>query len=345
MGDTGTGCDTARTLLPMSADTQSDLILFGLRSNSEAYRDVFESLGYDVHVNVWQPTPEQLARAALCIIGLYDGARLPWATLQLKRRLKRAGVPLVGIDRDAPWHMGMLVRRLKVFEWLRPLDIYATHTLQPTYDFAPVKHYNANAVWKRNFNLHGRTLEEMRDPGFFRWDVSFVGNMDGVRYKEHAERQRFFTALAPRLEALGLRVLFRSSGGMSEAEQIEVIQRSIINLTYRSSCDHRSRRGVEMSWGLPERCYGVPARGGFLLSDERRHAGDDFDLAREWASYRDFEDCVSRVRYFMNHFPESRAIAEAAHARVMSEHTYEHRAQRLAQVASEWRAGVCSARV
>lgn len=321
-------------------DGERDLILFGLRMRTEAYRDAFEALGYEVAVNVLRPTREQLARAALCFIGLYDGVRMPWATLRLKRLLARARVPLVGIDRDAPWHLGVRVLRLQWFAWLKLLDIYATHTLQPTYDFAPVKLYSPNAVWKRHFHLHGRTLEEMRDPAFFRWDVSFVGNLDGARYKEHAERQRFIATLAPRLEALGLRVLFRHSSGMSEAEQIEVIQRSVINLSYRSSCDHRSRRGVEMSWGLPERCYGVPARGGFVLADERRHASDDFDLAREWASYRDLDDCVARIRYFIAHFAETRAIAEAAHARVMREHTYEHRARRLAQAAHAWRSGL-----
>ena len=124
---------------------------------------------------------------------------------------------------------------------------------------------------------------------------------------------------------------------MSEAEQVEVIQRSVINLSYRSSCDHRSRAGVEMSWGLPERCYGVPARGGFVLADERRHAADDFDLATEWASYKDFDDCTARIRHFTAHFAETRAIAEAAHARVMREHTYEHRARRLLEVARAWR--------
>jgi spore maturation protein CgeB len=321
----------------MSMKGERNLILFGLRMRTEAYRDAFETLGYETASDVLQPTSEQLSRSALCFISLYDGVRRPWETLRLKRPLAHAGVPLIGIDRDAPWHLGVRVLRLRSFAWLKVLDIYATHTLQPTYDFAPVKHYVPNAVWTRNFNLHGRTLEEMRDPAFYRWDVSFVGNLDGARYKEHAERQRFFAALAPRLEALGLRVLFRHSSGMSEAEQIEVIQRSVINLTYRSSCDHRSRSGVEMSWGLPERCYGVPARGGFVLSDERRHAADDFDLAREWASYRDFEDCIARIRHFIAHFPETRAIAEAAHARVMREHTYQHRAQLLLRIADEWR--------
>lgn len=314
-----------------------NLVLFGLNTRSDMFHDAFQNLGYEVAVVGTTPTSAQLARATLCFISVYDGVRSPWSALKLKFQLKHAGVPLIGIDRDGPWHMGRLVRQLRLFAWLKVLDIYAPHTLQPTYRFAPVVIYNANAVWTRNYNLHGKTLEEMRDPAFFRWDVSFVGNMSGERYKEHAERQRFVEALRPRLEALGLRVLFRSSGGMSEQEQIDVIQHSIINLNYRSSCDHRSRAGVEMSWGLPERCYGVPARGGFMLSDERRHAADDFDLKKEWACYRDFEDCIARIQYYLGHFAETRAIAEAAHARVLRDHTYERRAENLLAAAHRWR--------
>jgi len=311
-------------------------VIFGLNTRSDMFHDAFENLGYEVITVQDQPTPEQLQGAKLCFISVYHGVRDPWAAMKLKRRLKKAGVPLIANDRDGPWHMGRLVRQLRLFAWLKVLDIYAPHTLQPTYRFAPQVIYNANAVWQRNFNLHGRTLEEMRDPAFFHWDVSFVGNMHGDRYKEHAERQRFFAALKPRLEALGLRVLFSNSGGMSEQDQIDVIQRSVINLNYRSSCDHRSRAGVEMSWGLPERCYGVPARGGFILSDERRHLADDF-APGEYATYKDFEDCIARIQYHLGHFAETRAIAEAAHARVMRDHTYEKRAERLLAVAAEWR--------
>lgn len=318
-----------------------NLVLFGLHTRSPMFEDAFHNLGYEIATIGDRPDAVQLARAALCLVMVYHGVRHPWLALKLKARLRRAGVPLIGIDRDGPWHMGRLVRQLKVFEWLRVLDIYAPHTLQPTYRFAPQIVYNANAVWVRNFNLHERTLEEMRDPAFFRWDVSFVGNMDGARYKEHAERQRFFEALRPRLEAMGLRVLFCNSGGMSEQEQIDVIQRSIINLNYRSSCDHRSRSGVEMSWGLPERCYGVPARGGFMLSDERRHARDDFEPGTEWADYHDLDDCIAKIRYYLGNFDETRRIAEAAHARVMRQHTYEHRARKLIEVAEGMRTEGC----
>lgn len=306
-----------------------DTVILNYRKGFPPLREAFEHIGYRVVENAWAPGPDLLAKSETCVVNLYEAIRNPWSTLGLKRRLKQAGVPLIGLDRDAPWHMGIRWRRLALFRLLRPLDIYASHTLQPTWNFAPVKIYSANAVWVRNFNLHGHTLEEMRNPDFYQYDVSFLGNMDGKRYKEHAERARFFAELRRRLDALGIRHYIQHSSGISEDEQIRVIQRSRINLSYRSSCDH----GGTQSWGLPERCYGVPARAGFLLSDGRRHAADDFDLATEWAGFTDLDDCVAKIQYWLAHFEESRRIAEAAHARVMREHTYEQRARNLVAAA------------
>lgn len=302
-----------------------DTVILNYRKGFPPLKEAFEQIGYQVVENAWAPAPELLAKVELCVVNLYEAIRNSWSTLGLKHRLKQAGVPLIGLDRDAPWHMGIRWRRLALFRLLRPLDLYASHTLQPTWEFAPAKIYCANAVWVRNFNLHGHTLEQMRDSAFYEYEVSFLGNLDGQRYKEHGERARFFAELRRRLDALGIHHCIRHSSGVSEEEQIRVIQRSRINLSFRSSCDH----GGKLSWGLPERCYGVPARGGFLLTDERRHAADDFDLTTEWAGFTDLEDCVAKIQHWLAHFDQSRRIAEAAHARVMREHTYAQRARKL----------------
>lgn len=300
-------------------------IILNYKKGFAPLKDAFENFGFRVVEDVWV-LDERLARQTmLCVANLYEAARQPFRTLRFRRQLKRHTIPFLALDRDAPWHMGLLHRRLWLLQLLKPFDIYATHTMQPTFEFAPVKIYSPNAAWVRNFNLHGHTLEEMRDPNFYEIDVSFMGNMNGARFKEHAERERFFTALAERLAPLGIKYLFSNSSGISEEEQIRVIQRSRINLSFRSSCDCAS----EMSWGLPERCYGVPARGGFLLTDTRQHAADDFDLATEWASFTDLNDCVNNIVYYLAHFDETRHIAEAAHARVMRDHTYEQRAKNL----------------
>ena len=128
--------------------------------------------------------------------------------------------------------------------------------------------YCPNAARESVFKVSDAALAEMRDPGRYRWDVSFLGNLDAARFPEHRRRAEFLQALAARLDELGIRTEFRDSEGMPVEEQVGIIQASRINLSVRAACD----ASEELSWGLPERCYGVPSAGGFLLSDQRRHA-------------------------------------------------------------------------
>lgn len=129
--------------------------------------------------------------------------------------------------------------------------------------------------------------------------------------------------------------LIDSSRGLEVAEQIRIIQSSRINLNHGAACD----QGGERSWGLPERCYGIPASGGFLLSDQRRHAADDFVPGREWVDYADLDGCVALIHQFLARFDAARDIAEAAHARVMRDHTYARRAQTLIDAIGAWTPG------
>lgn len=308
-------------------------LIFNFAKDFPALREGLEANGCELVPNVWEPEKSQIHGVDACLINFYEGVRQPWRTWRLKDRLKRHGIPLIGIDRDAPWHMGIRNRRLWLFSRLQPLDIHASHTLQPGRIFAPEKLYLANAAWTRHYHLHGIPLEAMRQPDFFRHDVSFVGNLDGQRYREHRARAEFFAELERRLAGLGIDCLFRHSLNMPAAEQVEIIQRSRINLNAHAAADHSGER----SWGLPERCYGVPACGGFLLSDERGHARDDFAPGTEWADFHDIDECVARIRHYLAQPDEARAIAEAAHRRVMRDHTYEQRAQSLLAAIASWR--------
>jgi spore maturation protein CgeB len=164
----------------------------------------------------------------------------------------------------------------------------------------------------------------MRDPASHRWDLSFIGNLDARRYREHSRRAEFLHVLKGQLETQGVKALFRDSAELTDAEQVGIIAQSRINLSTIAACD----AGGEPSWGLPERCYGVPGCGGFLLSDRRHHASEDF-ADDERAEYGSLEECVAQVRNFLGRFGEARAIAERAHARVARDHGYRNRAQRL----------------
>jgi spore maturation protein CgeB len=147
------------------------------------------------------------------------------------------------------------------------------------------------------------------------------------------------TELTTRLTKMGITLHVRGDP-LTISEQISLIQSSRINLSVHAGPDSRYARRQwprPRGWGLPERCYGVPGAGGFLLSDWRFHAADDFVPGLEWASFVDIDDCVRSIRYFMTHFDEARAIAEAAHRRVIAQHTYTDRARKLITFARLWR--------
>jgi spore maturation protein CgeB len=299
-------------------------VLLNFRGGFAGLREGFEALGCEVIENQWSPERAALEGAALCVADFVDCARKVRRTLGLKQRLSRGGVTFVALNRDAPFDRGIHATRLTVMAWLKPFDGYASHSMQGAAKFSARTLYCPNAARESVYHVNEEELKAMRDRGSYRWDVSFFGNLDAVRYREHARRVAFLSALEAKLAPLGVKTLFRDGAGLSDDEQLDLIRHSRINLSTFAACD----AGEESSWGLPERCYGVPACGGFLLSDRRRHAPEDFADA-ERAEYEGLEDCVAKVRHFLAHFSEARAIAERARARAAREHGYRNRAQRL----------------
>lgn len=292
-----------------------------------------QSCGMTVVENDWEPEAGKLQDCLGYLLCMYDGIKRPRRLLKLKARLHRQRIPLITWNRDGPWNKGDKWWRLWLLRHLPLFDIYATHTLQDSQGFAPQVMYLPNAAWTNAYNLAGVTLAELRDPRRYRYDVSFFGRLDAVKYPEMRERAAFFAELARRLERHGITSCFKHSERMPLPEQVDFIQRSRINLNYGAGCDD----GGEKSWGLPERCYGVQACGGLLLSDHRRHAADDFVPNEEWIQFDNLDDCLDKIRYFLSHFDEARRIAEAAHARVLRDHTYVNRARSLIDAARAWR--------
>lgn len=301
------------------------LLVFNSRKGTEALKRALKDTGCLLAEDCWEVKALEEVQPDGIVLDFYEAVRHLRRTFRLKRWASRNGVRVVVLDRDAPWHRGVKRWRLHAFGWLKLADIYATHSLQEAERFAPRVEYFPNAANVVDYNLAGKTLADLNNSNIYRYDVSFVGNLNAERYPEHSERVAFFRALEPRLRQQGLRCLFADSAGMSVAQQVDVIQNSKININYGAACDSRG----EKSWGLPERCYGVPACGGFLLSDRRAHAGLDFDADTQWVDFEEIEACIAQIQALLNDFPRMRQVAIAAHRRVLRDHTYRNRAQTL----------------
>jgi spore maturation protein CgeB len=267
-----------------------------------------------------------------CAVWFYEGMRSPWRVWRLAHRLRRHGIPLFAWNRDAPHYLNRAPWRLNWYDQARLLDVYATHSMADSRHFADSWLYLPNAADTGNYNLSGIALDALRNGARYRYDVSFFGAMNGSRYKEMREREEFFSALGERLLAKGICFLFRESEGMTIGNQVELIHNSRINLNFGASCEYEA----PFASGLPERCYGIPASGGFLLCDKRSHARSDFTPGENWAEFDGINDCVAKIDFWMANFELARGLAERCHAHVMESHTYANRAQTLRNALLAW---------
>jgi spore maturation protein CgeB len=298
-------------------------VVLNYRRPNERLEYALGELGHDWVYHLWdiRNIEAQGADAVLFEFKQIVKEELRFAALSL--RLRKCGIPTATWCLDNP-NIGSRMWKLHAIAKYRLVDVLATHSLQGLEGYGNVL-YLPNAAMTQHYNLGVHTLEEMRDPGFCTVDVSFIGNFDGERYPEHRERMRLLGALEGILRKLGRSCRFVGGDSMDYGAQTDLIRRSRINMNVGCAADRYDRR----SWGLPERCYGIPACGGFLLSDDREHAKDDFAIGEEIDLFRELPDCVEKIRHYLDAHEESRRIAENAYARVHREHTYRHRVARL----------------
>lgn len=291
--------------------------------------------------NDWRPVPDLLEQTLACVVDFGGSVKHPFRALRWSWRLSRYGVPVFAWNRDAPHNNNLRPWKLALFDSLRPLDIYATHSLiDSRWNFADTVLYLPNAADTSAYNLRGdsgRVITRLRNQESYRWDVSFFGALDGNRYQEAVSRQKFFALLAERLDALSIshRFVDNSCTSLSVDEQIELMQTSRININFGARCDF----GNFPASGLPERYFGIPACGGFLLSDHRVHLGDCFRIGEHLDTFADLDDCVAKIRFYLDNFLVARSLAEAGWRHVMTYHTYAKRAEELHAVLIDWHTG------
>lgn len=153
-------------------------------------------------------------------------------------------------------------------------------------------------------------------------DVSFVGRAHGSRRE-----------VIDRLRAAGLPVATFGSGWtaasapLSAAAMAGVFQRTKINLNFGESLDRSCQQ-------IKARNFEVTAGGGFLLTAAVPHLDRYFELGKEIATFADADELAAKVRYYLAHDDERRAIAARGRARCARDHTWELRlADLLAQIA------------
>lgn len=102
-------------------------------------------------------------------------------------------------------------------------------------------------------------------------------------------------------------------GGVSSlTEMPEVFRRTKINLNH-------TMRSIKT--GLPQRIWDVMGSGGFLISNAQAEIPEYLEVGRDLETYRDMDELVDKVRYYLEHDDERERIAMRGYLTVKEKHT------------------------
>ncbi len=93
------------------------------------------------------------------------------------------------------------------------------------------------------------------------------------------------------------------------------------------NCTSRQMKGA-----VNQRVFDIPACGGFVLTDRREQLDRLFEPGRESVAYDSPEELPEVASRCLADEDLRRRVVQAAHARILAEHTYEHRLSRLLEI-------------
>jgi len=173
------------------------------------------------------------------------------------------------------------------------------------------------------------------------YDASFVGQNYGPRLQlinylwSHGIQVAVFGRNWPRTRRewrRGLRFTLFGKGWikpkwLSPTEMVEVYGRSKINL-----CINNNITAVE---NIKGRNFEVPGCRGFLLSGPAQNLEEYFEVGKEVVVYKNPDDLVEKIRYYLEHEDEREAIARAGYKRVLRDHTCEKRFKQIFSIITQ----------
>jgi len=84
------------------------------------------------------------------------------------------------------------------------------------------------------------------------------------------------------------------------------------------------------------RLYEATGCGTLLLVDKKDNLNEIFEVGREVVAYKNSEDLINKIKYYLTHESEREKIAKAGQARTLREHTYEKRINELLNILEKY---------
>lgn len=261
---------------------------------------------------------------------LFTEIKKPLSFILALYKLRKENTPYIFWNRDAPWHCGIKKHRKLLLRILKPADIYFAHSLQDASWFTRKKPIFLPNAAQDKYLIDPLPIKT-RDQSHYKYDVSFIGSIGNMDRLNCIKRKNFLDAVKQIISYRGIDIKFITidtyHNPITIDEQISIIKKSKINLNIGAMCDLQDNP----SWGLPERAFGIPAAGGFLLTDWRETIPDTFP-GNKCDFYRDPNECANKIIHYLSNFSLSRFRAEKLHDLVIKKYTYNDHAIKVLDI-------------
>lgn len=169
----------------------------------------------------------------------------------------------------------------------------------------------------------GRPLTEKRQRILCRLIKEFGRKLNIFSYKPHFERSVDEIKTIGLLDARELEIYKSSFKGylQNEKELAKVYSSSKININIT----------LQGETSLNYRVFEVLASRGFLITDDVADLKENFDVGRELESYKDEDDLVDKIRFYLKYPGISERIIYNGFASVTKRHSYTARAKSILQ--------------
>ena len=114
-----------------------------------------------------------------------------------------------------------------------------------------------------------------------------------------------------------------AGGTLSDLEMVRMYSRSKVNLGFSSVGDtHRSGERIVQ---VRLRDFEIPMSGGFYMVEDMEELEEFYEIGKEVVCYRDQDDLVEKIRYYLGNGSLREAIRRAGRERALRDHTWQRR--------------------
>ncbi|OGY18510.1 MAG: hypothetical protein A2900_03380 [Candidatus Chisholmbacteria bacterium RIFCSPLOWO2_01_FULL_50_28] len=226
--------------------------------------------------------------------------------------------------------VGQIAYSFDKFAWLREYDLVISSlpNLVRYMEKRGIRaRYMAHAFYKRILKKVKKQKKQHA--------VVFVGGFTTAHLDEIRVMEEIVRKVPMKIWGYGVKKLLPSTSPLMKYYQGEAWGLRMFNIYHNAKIvfnRHGDVAPVKKIYANNHRLFEATGAGAMLLTDAKDNLKEFFRVGREAVTYKDADDAVRKINYFLSHEGERKKIAKAGQIRTLKDHTYERRMEEFERI-------------